>query len=292
MDENKLKAIANSPYTGCEIILTTKHQKSKALSLPFANILGANILEYTADTDNLGTFSGEIQRQGTALETAKQKCEWGLHANQAQYALASEGNFGPHPIIPFMPFSKELLYFIDKKNALHLCITEVYTKTNYQMQEISSYVQLTEFAAKALFPSHALIIRPFPQQTLQPIFKGIKTKEKLEEAFVEACKLSPKHTAWVETDMRAHFNPTRMQMINNLGEKLAYRLCCLCPKCATPGWGKVNVTAGLACGWCKMPTQEIKAEIFGCAKCNYQAPMAPAHGKDKADPTHCPNCNP
>lgn len=70
--------------------------------------------------------------------------------------------------------------------------------------------------------------------------------------------------------MRAHFNPTRMKFIGKLGENLARRLLMLCPDCGTPGWGKVDIEIGLPCNLCELPTDEIKAEIFGCTKCHYK----------------------
>lgn len=75
MDEGFLKAA--SPYFGCCIILPTKHQKSNAIAPVFDTVLQAGVLEYVVDTDLLGTFSGEIERKGTALECAQKKCEWG-----------------------------------------------------------------------------------------------------------------------------------------------------------------------------------------------------------------------
>ena len=68
----------NSAYAGSCIILTTKHAKSIAITPPFWAKLGASVIEYIADTDALGTFSGEVERQGSFLECARSKCEWAL----------------------------------------------------------------------------------------------------------------------------------------------------------------------------------------------------------------------
>jgi hypothetical protein len=292
MGQAAMKNQSASPYAGCCVVLTTKHQKSIALAPPFEKILGAGMLEYVVDTDQLGTFSGEIERKGTALEAVRKKCEWSIKKTKADYALASEGSFGPHPMIPFIASDREILYFIDKKRKFHLYVTDVYTETNYQMGEISSLDELKQFAEKTQFPSHALIVRPFPRDIKQSIFKGIQTLADLEAAFLEARSFSPARTVWVETDMRAHLNPTRMNMIGSLGEKLAQRLICLCPQCHTPGWGKIDIEVGLPCSWCGTETEEIKAEIFGCTKCRYKESRFPAHGKEKAEPGQCPYCNP
>lgn len=43
-------------------------------------------------------------------------------------------------------------------------------------------------------------------------------------AVQECLETSREHKVWVETDMRAHVNPTRMKMIGRLAETLARRL--------------------------------------------------------------------
>ena len=191
-----------------------------------------------------------------------------------------------------MPANQEILYFIDKKREFHLYVTDVYPDTNYQMGEVTSLDELRKFAERAQFPSHALIIRPFPREIKAPLFKGIESFADLEAAFFEAVKFSPDQKVWVETDMRAYLNPTRMKMIGLLGEKLAHRLACLCPKCHTPGWGKIDIQTGLPCGECGTATEEVKAEIFGCTKCQYKELCMPVHSKEKADPGQCSYCNP
>ena len=160
------------------------------------------------------------------------------------------------------------------------------------MGEITSLDEIKQFAEKALFPSHALIVRPFPRDNQAPILKGIQSDENLERAFFESLKLSPENKVWVETDMRAHLNPTRMKMIASLGTKLAHRLNTLCPNCQTPGWGTVDIMTGLPCNECGLATGEIKAEVFGCTKCPYQESSPPHHGKESASPEYCTNCNP
>jgi len=114
----------------------------------------------------------------------------------------------------------------------------------------------------------------------------------LEAAVQECLKASGDNKVWVETDMRAHLNPTRMKMIGRLAETLAQRLSCLCPSCYTPGWGRVDIEGGLPCGWCGTPTDEIKAEIYGCTKCRYKETKAAPHGRETAEPGCCPICNP
>lgn len=291
MEDGNHTTTTITPYTECRIVLATKHEKSRALSAPFKNVLGAYVEECVVDTDTLGTFSGEQPRKANALKTARKKCLMGLKHTETEYALASEGSFGPHPTLPFIPAATELLYFIDKKNRFELHLSQIFTETNFAGSEISTLDELKDFSEKALFPSHALLIRPPQHYSKAPIFKGIHTTADLEAAFHEARRHSS-GTVWVETDMRAHCNPTRMKNIASLGERLAERLRRQCPVCDTPGWGEVDVTVGLPCEWCGMPSEGVKEEIYGCTKCRHRESVLPRHGQTSVSPEYCSYCNP
>ncbi|NBX02567.1 MAG: hypothetical protein EB059_11460 [Alphaproteobacteria bacterium] len=281
-------------YQGACIIIPTKHAKSIAIAPPFWNHLGASVLEYYVDTDTLGTFSGEVERKGNALECARCKCEWALDllGDKVEYCIASEGSFGPHPHFPFLPCDQEILYFIDRKRGFHLHVAHVTEKTNYQMSGLESWEQLQQFAESAQFPSHALIVRPNSREDSGVLFKGINTTTALEEAFKESRKVSTDGKVWVETDMRAQFNPSRMAVIGELANKLAQRLAAPCPKCIAPGWGCMKVEKGLHCEYCDQATEMIAHEIYGCVSCDHTETTPRADGLKAAPQMHCGCCNP
>lgn len=281
-------------YRGACIIFTTKHAKSIAAAKPFWQKLGASMLEYPLDTDALGTFSGEVERQGNALECVRRKCEWGIETlgDKVEYGLASEGSFGPHSQIPFLPCDQEILYFIDRKRSFHLHLVHVTEKTNYQMKAVSSLEELHEFAKSAQFPSHALIVRPNDKKDSSLLLKGIDTPKALEQAFHASVKASGDGLAWVETDMRAQYNPSRMEAISELAAKMAERLVTECPKCVAPGWGRVNVEKGLHCEYCDQPTKLIAYEIYGCVLCDHKEKHSRADGLTVAPQMNCGWCNP
>lgn len=284
----------SSAYAGSTIIITTKHAKSIAIAPPFLKKLNAHIIEYVADTDMLGTFSGEKKRVGTALECARKKCELSFEKpnSKVEFALASEGSFGPHPLFPFVACNQEFFYFIDLKRDFHLHLSHLSEKTNYNMQALNSLEELEKFTKQAKFPSHGLILRPNTTKNKEIMFKGITSQEALENAFYECLKTTSDGKIWVETDMRAQFNPSRMSVIGELATRFAERLATNCPKCSTPGWGKIREKKGLACEWCDSETDLIKLEFFGCTKCNYEEiNERPDHLK-KADPSSCQYCNP
>lgn len=281
-------------YRGTCMILTTKHAKSIAVAPPFQEKLQAAVMEYVVDTDQLGTFSGEIEREGNALECARRKCEWAMErlGDKVEFALASEGSFGPHPFIPFLPCDQEILYFIDRRHDFHLHLSHLSEKTNYRTEAVDSYDALQKLAEEAQFPSHALILRSNGRKTKVPLFKGIDSQDALEEAYKECLKHSTDGKVWVETDMRAQFNPSRMEVISELAAKLAERLATHCPKCSTPGWGKVRVEKGLECSWCGSETELVKSEIYGCTKCDHEETTGRTDGLEKAEPGNCGYCNP
>ncbi|QCU90886.1 DUF6671 family protein [Thiomicrorhabdus sediminis] len=281
-----------SLYANRQIVLPSKHQKAQALAKPFREVLGANLLEWDVDTDSLGTFCGEIERTGSMSDTAKRKCALAFDGTEVDYAIASEGSFGSHPLMGSMAINEEMLYFIDRTRNLHVIQKEVFYKTNYAMQKVSSIEALHRFADKALFPSHGLILRPSPRQSAGSIFKGIRALVDLEAAFFELQRFSGKKSVQVETDMRAHMNPTRMQNIAELGVVLANKLNSLCPDCQNPGWGRIKFNTGLPCSWCHTPTHEVKSVTYGCVKCDYQEEKPTEKGNGLADPGNCPYCNP
>ncbi|MFY7843041.1 MAG: DUF6671 family protein [Rhabdochlamydiaceae bacterium] len=276
------------------ILLATKHAKSAAIHPVFLQNLGAHVIEYLLDTDQFGTFSGEIQRKGTALECAREKCESLLNQfdSRVQFALASEGSFGPDPLLPFLTFNQEILYFIDRKRNIHVHVSHISYQTNYHGQEVSSLEELHKLFDRLKFPSHALIIRSSHKEWDGPVFKGLDTEKAIEHAFGECLKKSQNGKIWIETDMRALFNPSRMKVIEETALKLCETLTTYCPVCEAPGWKAITLERGLPCSDCGLKTNLVKSEIWGCPKCFFEEKKARSDGKEQASPANCHICNP
>jgi hypothetical protein len=281
-----------SIYDQQTVLLTSKHKKSIAISPAFRELLGAEIAELELDTDTLGTFSGEVQRSGTAIDCVKRKCLWGLEQNKSAYGIANEGSFGPHPFIPSVSADLEILYFRDLKNDFELEVKHLSPKTNFAARAICDFEELELFAASAGFPSHALIVSPNETLTKSVIFKGVNCSADLFEAFTQSRKLSVDGNAWVETDMRAHMNPTRMEVIREAAERMARQLSTHCPICQMPGWGVTSAERGLACEVCGLPTEMIQRQILVCTKCPHKEYRPRDDGLTLADPSKCSYCNP
>lgn len=281
-----------SSYHGEKIALATKHHKEDVITPVFRQKLGAELEIPEIDTDLLGTFSGEVPREGNALETAIKKAKLAIEATGLPYGLASEGSFGPHPFIPFLAYDHELMVLVDQKNGFVVSEMIISEKTNYRHGSFTNIFAVREFARQVKFPSHALILRPEPSKDKKFIIKGIQDDDALESAFMQCHSVSNNGTVWVETDMRAHLNPSRMKVIGALAEKLADRLTTLCPSCKTPGWGQVGREAGLECETCSTPTEMTRYEIYGCVRCARQEKLPRKDGLKSATPSQCPRCNP
>lgn len=121
------------------------------------------------------------------------------------------------------------------------------------------------------------------------LWKGIVAAVALDRAVREA--VARCGAAFIETDMRAHFNPTRMQAIERATVDLVRRFRSRCPACAYPGFDVTERVPGLPCEWCGEPTQVIKAEVLSCAACGHRVERSVAE-RLTADPGLCNQCNP
>ena len=276
------------PYQGLDAALATKHEKGSIIAPEFLRVLGMNVIEIEVDTDELGTFSGEVERIGTPREVAIRKAKLGISKSGQPRGLASEGSIGADFYIPFINFDIETLAFVDEEFGFEIVETYRSLDITAQKIEIFSASELEDFLEKADFPNHKLIVR----NENKPITfsrKGISNYEELNRAIQNGLKLHPKII--IENDFRAHCSPSRQENIKKAAEKLALRLLNLCTECKTPGWGVVDYKRGLPCQMCGLESKEAAhSEILGCTKCNFRK-----NGKvlaEKIDPSKCNFCNP
>lgn len=277
-------------FKGRKLIIATKHHKERVIAPILEKTLEVEcFVNNTFDTDSLGTFSGEVERELDPLSTARKKCLLAMEKANCDLGVASEGSFGPHPSLFFASADDEFLVFIDKKHNLEIVVHELSTETNFNGKSLTSEEELWEFAQLTKFPSHGLILKPSKDDTTE-IAKGINAKETLLSTFRY---LQSKYgEVYVETDMRAMFNPSRMAVIGIAAEKLAAKIQSVCPKCHTPGFGVTDAIAGLPCELCNMPTASVKTLVYECSNCHYKEERPPSHGKTTEDPTYCDYCNP
>jgi hypothetical protein len=277
-------------FKGRNLIIATKHGKEKVITPVLEKELGVKcFVDSGLDTDQLGTFTGEVERKEDPVTTARNKCFMAMELTNCDLAIASEGSFGSHPNIYFVPADDEILMFIDKKNGLEIIAREISSQTNFNGLEIQTEENLLQFAARSNFPSHGLILRKSKNE-FGVIVKGITNTEQLIKVFYSL--IEKFGTAYIETDMRAMYNPSRMKVIESAVKKISKKIKALCPVCNMPGFGITDAKEGLPCELCNFPTRSTISYIYSCQKCNYKKEEKYPKGKQTENPMYCDICNP
>lgn len=273
-----------------KLLIATKHQKEKVIAPILEKELGVIcFIDETFDTDTLGTFTGEVERELDPISTVREKCLNAMQMNDCELGIASEGSFGPHPSLFFVSADDEFLIFIDKKNNLEIIARELSTETNFNGKELKTENELLDFANSIGFPAHGLILRK-TKDDVSEIHKGITDLEFLKTAFNHLH--SKYHSVYAETDMRAMYNPTRMKVIKKAAKKLVEKIKSACPECQTPGFGITQAKKGLECNLCGSPTNSTLSYIYQCLHCKYTREDMYPNKKKAEDPMYCDYCNP
>lgn len=281
-------------FRGRVAILATMHQKEKAISPLIEPALGLSLrVPSDFNTDAFGTFTREIARTGNQLAAARRKAEAAMNLTGEALALASEGSFGPHPGLPCLAYNRELVLLRDRRYDLEVVGQAVTTATNYSHKLVTTPAAAQEFATQIGFPEHGLVVITDPQTPRTgEIFKGITSFEQLATVVEQALSHSPSGKVHLETDMRALYNPTRMQVIAQATQNLLDTLNRVCPRCGWPGFELCDTLTGLPCEWCGSPTSLVRSQLYGCKKCDFRQETLYPEGRETADPAHCTSCNP
>jgi hypothetical protein len=110
---------------GESVALATKHGKERAVSRTFSRKSGLRVVAPDEiKTDAFGTFTGEIERDGIALETAFAKARLEL---------------------PFAVAGCEPLVFVDDRRGFQVFEQKTTAETNFAHAEISSLASRTNF---------------------------------------------------------------------------------------------------------------------------------------------------
>ncbi len=271
-----------------KLLIATKHKKEQVIKPILEKELGVHcFVDESFDTDQLGTFTGEIERLLEPVAAAREKCLRAMLKNECELAIASEGSFGPHPSLFYVNADDEFVMLLDMRNNLEIVERVLSIDTNYNGREVHTEEELLAFAEEAKFPSHGLILRKSADELID-IQKGITDQSLLLRTFHEL--ISNYQSAYVETDMRAMFNPTRLKVIEEATIKLVKKIKSICPNCSMPGFGITDAKRGLACGLCGRPTQVVKAYVSVCWHCHHTVEENVT--QTAADPMHCDHCNP
>lgn len=280
--------------SGRKGVLATMHAKEQVIAPTLQDGIGLivdTIPDF--DTDRFGTFSREIERAGSQLDAAKAKIAAALEARpDVEIAIASEGSFGPDPALPFVTLALEMVTLVDRRTGLELVGVDAGYDSNFAHCDAADLDAALSFAARIGFPGHGIVamgIRNGEPAPKLDLVKNIEDGPQLERAVLDI--IARCGAAHLETDMRAHRNPTRMKAIERAAQDLVRRFHQRCPECDFPGYGVVERIAGLPCEWCGTPTDCAQVERLACKRCGTEE-KRPATDRPSADPGQCAICNP
>lgn len=268
------------------------HHKERVIAPVLEQELGLRpVVPPSFNTDQFGTFTRDVARPANQLDTAKLKANAALELTGETIALASEGSFGPHPAMPYLPCNREIVVLVDRHHGLELVGEAISIETNFKHATIATLEAAQAFARSVGFPEHGLTVKPHADAVnVQEIVKGITTELQLTE--VVNCLLKTQGAAHLETDMRAMYNPTRMQVIRQATQALVQTAKRCCDQCGWPGFRIVQYKPGLLCELCSQPTHQLLAHLYQCQRCGFNQQVLFPNGLERADPAQCQYCNP
>jgi DNA-directed RNA polymerase subunit RPC12/RpoP len=275
-------------------VLATMHRKEQVIAPLLAQSLGIQVtVPEHFNTDRFGTFTRDIERTGDQIATARLKAQAALNYTGATLAIASEGSFAPHPLLPYLARNRELVLLIDQEHELAVIGEALSTNTNFSHRRVASFAEAQAFAASVGFPEHGLVVMvEADTRDSDTIIKGITTDAALQAAVEHLLSRSPDGKVHLETDMRALYNPRRMQVIAAATQDLIAKLNSRCPTCSHPNFAITEHKRGLPCRLCRCPTELTRSVVYGCQKCSFTQEVLFPEGIETADPAQCPYCNP
>lgn len=276
-------------YAGKTVAFLTQHGKENLIGPMLQTALGCQVVRAEGyDTDQLGTFSGEIARVEGQVQTARTKARIGMELSGASLGLASEGSFVADPFGGLMPWNIEVLVWIDDEQQLDI-VGMAQGPARSQHRALRWLPDLEKFAHEAGFPEHHLILRPQSETDLR-MHKGLSDWKSLKQAFADCQQASSNQLVYAENDHRAFCNPTRQHMIQRAAEDLIQKIRSACPSCAMPGFAITGHTPGLPCRLCGHATRLARSYTWQCKVCDHSQEQ-PSH-EAQADPGRCDLCNP
>lgn len=218
------------PEDGEPILIATMHGKERVLASSLAALGFCVLLPVGYDTDALGTFSGDIRRLGTAFDAALEKARRACLATGIARAVASEGSYRPSQTLFPGASNAELMAFVDLEKDFS-CIeylTDLPTRfVKGRVPADPNAAQTRELLDTMGWPTIKALV--LPQDPIlgtreEEVFKGIGDEAGLQQAMNICAAVSSDGLVHLETDLRAHMNPTRMASVAQVGQLLAQRL--------------------------------------------------------------------
>ncbi|MCR9184244.1 MAG: hypothetical protein NXH81_02475 [Halieaceae bacterium] len=269
------------------IALLTRHGKGALVEAPLA-ALGLDVRVTDAfDTDQLGTFSGEVARTLSPLDCARRKAQLACELTGLDLGLGSEGSFGGGPMAGFMNWDEELLLLWDRRSG-----REIVARAAGPVR-VAAFIWESEpqlLTQLAPFPSAQGWIIRHPAGVSKGLCGAAAVLAELRTNVLPRSSADDTDPVRIEPDLRAMHCPERQAYIRQAAEQLAERLQTTCPHCAAPDFWPDRFEPGLPCADCDAPTALSLAAIRCCSACGHEErePVA----EKFAEPQYCSWCNP
>lgn len=272
-------------------VIATMHGKERVIGNVLSESFGMTVdVSVGINTDQLGTFTREISRPCSQLDAARRKATLALAQSHADLAIASEGAFTAHPDAPFICQATEIVLLLDRRHALEIVGRVSSTDVHMYQGWARTTEEAVAMARAQDFPRHGIVVRSSPHR-VRGMRKDIDSLEELADYAQKLLHWPWRRRIFLETDMRAHRNPTRMACIAEATKDLITRMQSLCPMCGMPGFGLSEVHDGLPCERCHTPTRGVREHIYCCVRCPHTRSILHPFGAF-TDPRECPLCNP
>lgn len=260
-----------------KICLLTKHHKENQILPVFGEVWNGELITYdTFDTDSLGSFDGEVNRQLSPRECALKKAYLACELSGLHQGIGSEGSFNGIAGIGIM--DEEFIAFVDiaRKIEVFGVAREMVSLQAHNANDLDDAVQ---------FVKHFPNTQAWMINGKAGIRKGIVGEESMRQALA-----SERWPVKITPDFRAMHCPERQQVIKQATRDLIERCKANCPKCDYPGFAFDNTETGLPCELCLLPTNQIKSYAAICAHCHYSEKKAVS--ETNASSFYCSFCNP
>jgi hypothetical protein len=267
------------------------HGKENVIAPLLQNELGIKtILPLGFNTDKFGTFTREISRPDNQLNTARNKAIGAMLHTGLDLVVASEGSFGQNSDIPFLSRNLELVILLDKSNNIEIIGHFINGNVRALGQAVGNTEEAIKLAYSWGFPKQGVIVR-MSEKSNRLIHKVINNVEELEEICDLLLSKWFNKTIFLETDMRAHRCPLRLNSIKEATYDLIKNCQKLCPNCTAPGFVVTDNIKGLPCNYCGLPTDLAKDLIYSCQKCfHFETKLIEKNLE--SNQSHCDRCNP
>jgi hypothetical protein len=272
------------------VALATRHGKQTLIAPVLEPATGCTVVHVPeVDTDRFGTFTRDVARAGSQIEAARAKARAALEHSGLNLALASEGAFVTDPIAGVIPWDIEIVLLLDQARGLEIVgLAQGPARSGQGLARTPD--ELLQLARELGFPEHRLCLRPDHSEDPR-VLKGLGAADALLDAFAQALSQSARGQVFVESDLRAHCNPTRQAMIRRAAEDLSHKMLSGCPVCGSPGFAMTGHRPGRPCRVCASATREPLAVLWSCTACHHTEERREGMPA-LADPARCDRCNP